>query len=79
MGAEVCRGAFGVTLQFALARGTRGFSVAGRELNLARRRRRTPWLLVAVSEVMRLVAARPARGGGRGSLPRNVEHLVDAA
>jgi len=35
MGARVCWGAFGVTLQIALGLMTRGFCAAGRELNLA--------------------------------------------
>ena len=51
MGAAGCRGAFGVTLQFALALSARGFCTARRELNLAHRRRRAPRLLVAVSEI----------------------------
>ncbi len=45
MGAVGCRGAFGVTLQFARARSARGCWETQRELNLARRRTRTPWLL----------------------------------
>jgi hypothetical protein len=36
-----------VTLRFALARGTRGFFTTRRELNLAHRRMRAPWLLGA--------------------------------
>lgn|SRR5882724_6400541 len=52
MGAAGCRGAFGVTLQFALALSTRGFCGARRELNLAHRRTRAPRLLVAASEVL---------------------------
>src|SRR6188768_3372455 len=51
MGAVGCRGAFGVTLQFALALRTRGFCATVRELNLARRRRRAPWLLGTASEI----------------------------
>jgi len=51
MGAAGCRGAFGVTLQFALALRTRGFCSKRRELNLARRRRQAPWLLGTASEI----------------------------
>lgn len=50
MGAAGRRGAFGVTLQFALAMSARGFCVTWRELNLAHRRRQAPWLLDTASE-----------------------------
>jgi len=44
-------GRSGVTLQFALALIARGFCTARRELSLARRRGRAPWLLGAGSEI----------------------------
>ena len=65
MGAAGCRGAFGVTLQFALALSTRGFCAARRELNLARRRRRAPWLLGTGSEISQ---THPEAGALAGSL-----------
>jgi hypothetical protein len=57
MGAAGCRGAFGVTLQFALALSPRGFCARRRELNLAHRRGRTRWLLGTISEVLADTAA----------------------
>ncbi len=63
MGAAGCRGAFGVTLQFALALSTRGFCNARRELNLAHRRRQAPRLLgpVQICRRHRIVASSLAR------------------
>jgi len=47
MGPAASVGPAGVTLQFAIALRAHGWCAAGREFNLARRRRRAPWLLGA--------------------------------
>src|SRR6188768_1508342 len=51
MGAVGSVGPAGVTLQFAIARRGHGSCSTVRELNLAHRRRRAPWLLGAASEI----------------------------
>ena len=51
MGAAGSVGPAGVTLRFAIARRARGSWATVRELNLAPRRRRAPWLLGTGSEI----------------------------
>jgi len=50
MGAVGSVGPAGVALQFAIARRARGSCATVRELNLALRRTRAPWLLGRFSE-----------------------------